>query len=137
MEEKSTIVFYTDGYITKIIWKKGNRWLMVETSDDRNVEKILRSEIEEERKIIEEELNYLKYNVNWKELDSSNLYDRDIFKQAIAALNWKVSNSDSENESLKSDLRTLIEESRYIWERYEDEVIPDPIPTPNMERREK
>lgn len=115
--------FYSNGTRHRVIWKKDKtQTVMFETEDDRKVTGAWNSL----QRVGESQ------NANsWRKLEHTGV-DDGFIRDIISALNALSDSYDYGSieltEEMKQTARDLIEAARPIWQRYDGEAIPDPIP---------
>lgn len=128
--KRAKISFYTNGAAYRVVLDPPVGTVgMIQTSDDRNVDKIWR--------ITDANYRWETYmtcdtwqDKEWRLMKEDGI-DASLIRQIIAALHYNQNNPIFQ-EPEKKELSSIIEATRPTWQRNPDEPIPTPIPHPSL-----
>lgn len=124
MDKVENIEFYTNGINDRIIWDNQKKTICeITPKDDINAWWLDDNEADLDKIESTEE--------NWRKLDKNKADDLIFIRNIIGVLNY-FSQHENEDTALIENVKQLIEDSRSIWQKYENEVIPTPIPHPDV-----
>lgn len=126
--------FFSNGTKQRVIWKKDKtQTVMFETEDDRKVTGVWIAPPSNDilSFYLDLEVSKSSNDIHWRALEHTGV-DKGFIRDTISALNALSGSYDYGSiempEEMKQTARDLIEAARPIWQRCEDEAIPDPMP---------
>lgn len=125
MDKVENIEFYSNGINNRVIWNNQKKNMCEITPED----KINNWWFDVKDTDLEEIYSKEK---EWRKLDGKNANDVSLIRNIIGVLNY-FSQHENKDIILIENIKQLIEKSRSIWQKCDNEIIPTIIPHPAVE----